>query len=86
VSRYQELLQSMPDRNGGDCGLGKILEKEGREKHDEVLEAIFAIDERTGKMYSDAKLAAAFEDEYGWSEYFFRRHRAGKCVSCMNRT
>ena len=85
MSRYLELLQGVPDTSGHECGLGKILATEGQEKHDEVLEAIFAADER-GMLYPISRLIEAFHEEYGWSEWFFRRHRNGKCVSCLNRT
>jgi len=73
-------------RSGKGCGLGKILETEGKEKHDEVLTAIFTIDPNTGRLHSDQKLVDLFASEYGWSEFFFRRHKAGKCVSCLKRT
>jgi hypothetical protein len=85
MSTYQELLESMPE-SGKDCGLGRILKTEGRKKHDKVLAAIFAINPKTERLFSNAKLAVLFRDEYGWSEYFFRRHRNGTCVSCLNRT
>lgn len=84
MSTYLEYLQNMPKRRGKECGLGNILETEGREKHDEILDAMFAIRE-DGTLYPVSWLEEAFSDR-GWSEFFFRRHRAGKCVSCLNRT
>lgn len=75
----------MPEKTSGRaCGLGKILETEGRDKHDEVLEAIFAKQEN-GELYPVSRLVALFS-EYGWSEFFFRRHRNGTCASCLKRT
>jgi hypothetical protein len=85
MSTYRELLQNAPSM-AKDCGLGKILKAEGREKHDAVLNAIFEINPDTGKLYSDRRLEKLFADEYGWSTFFFRRHRNGKCVSCLKRT
>ena len=85
MSTYLEYLQNMPEAKGTDCWLGKFLETEGREKHDEILDAIFQTGE-DGKLYPISWLEAMFTDEYGWSEFFFRRHRNGKCVSCLNRT
>lgn len=85
MSKYLELLEAMEPQNR-ICGLGRILQEEGQAKHDIVLETIFAIDPKTGKMHSTAKLAAVFKEEYGWSDYFYRRHRDGKCVACLNRT
>ncbi len=85
MSTYLEFLQQAP--NGGiECGLGRIIEKEGWAKHDEVLNAIFAIDEETGRMFPVSRLVLLFDDEYGWSDFFYRRHREGRCVSCLKRT
>jgi hypothetical protein len=84
MSTYRELLQSAP-KGRKDCGLGRILETEGQEKHDAVLNVMFERDE-DGQLFSCRKLANLFDEEYGWSEFFFRRHRNGKCVSCLNRT
>jgi hypothetical protein len=84
MSTYLELLQNAPPIGRKECGLGRILESEGREKHDEVLDAIFQVDEK-GRFFPYSRLVSVFYDEYGWSEFFFRRHRHGKCVSCLNR-
>lgn len=70
---------------GKECGLGKVLSKHGREKHDEILEAIFARRE-DGTLFPISWLETEFSSEFGWSEYFYRRHRNGKCVACLNRT
>ncbi len=84
MSTYLEFLQSHSRNAGKDCGLGKILREEGQAKHDQVLEAIFSKDKK-GRLYPVSWLCEAFGDEYGWSEFFFRRHRDGRCVSCLNR-
>lgn len=86
MSKYLELLEAMETgRNHKDCGLGRILKQEGQAKHDIVLEAIFAINPDTGEYHSNRKLEKLFKEEYGWSQFFFRRHRDGVCVSCLNR-
>ena len=85
MSKYLELLAGMETAKQ-ECGLGKVLQNEGQDKHDEVLEAIFAINPDTGDTYSIRKLEIIFREEYGWGEYFFRRHRRGMCHSCLNRT
>lgn len=86
---YSDKLRS-PRENPYECGLGKVLRDEGRDKYDEIVEAIFLIDEdptsRTyGQYYSIATLITVFDDDYGWGEYFFRRHRNGTCKACLNR-
>ena len=83
MSKYLELLAEIKTNPKG-CGLGRVLRDEGQEKYDEILEAIFAVDE-FGIPYSTAKLETIFKEEYGWSSFFYRRHRNGKCVSCLNR-
>jgi hypothetical protein len=84
MSKYLDLLEAM-DPKTKDCGLGTVLREEGQEKHDIVLEAIFAINPDDGRPHSLSKLEAVFKSEYGWSAFFFRRHRNGQCVSCLNR-
>ena len=76
--------------NPFECGLGKVLETDGQEKYDEIVEAIFLIDEDPtsrgyGRPFSLQRLVDEFRDEYGWGEYFFRRHRNGRCTACVNR-
>jgi len=86
MSTYLELLETKADEwVGKDCGLGKILANEGKEKYDDVLEAIFAKGKKSGKYHPISRLVEVFNEEYGWTEFFFRRHRNGKCVSCLNR-
>ena len=85
MSTYLELLEGMDHKSHKDCGLGRILKQEGQAKHDIVLEAIFAINPKDGQYHSISKLEALFKDEYGWSEFFFRRHRDGVCRSCLSR-
>lgn len=85
MSTYQEHLENMTKQDMS-CGLGKVLREEGQEKHDKILDAIFAVDPNTGRMFSTAKVEQLFKEEYGWSQFFYRRHRYGSCRSCLNRT
>jgi hypothetical protein len=86
---YSDKLRSLR-ANPYECGLGKVLATEGRDKYDEILEAMFLVDDDIlsrgyGKMYSLQTLVEVFKDEYGWGEAFFRRHRNGRCKACLNR-
>lgn len=86
---YVDKLRAHRD-NPYECGLGKVLKTEGREKYEDILEAIFAIDDDpTSRTYQQPYpipwLEEIFYEEYGWGEYFFRRHRHGKCKACLNR-
>lgn len=86
---YSDRLRK-PRGNPYECGLGKVLETEGREKYEEILDAMFLIDadplSRTyGRLHPIPALIELFWDEYGWGEFFFRRHRHGTCKACLMR-
>jgi hypothetical protein len=88
---YIDKLRQLGETNPYECGLGKVLATEGREKYEAILDAIFAIDDdptsRTyGKLFSIPRLEKVLaEDGYEWGEYFYRRHRHGQCKACLNR-
>lgn len=91
---YLERLKGVEPTIVQECGLGKVLRDEGQDKHDDIVAAIFATIHTTlpdgtivdtGKLYPVPRLVELFEEEYGWSEFFFRRHRKGRCLACQNR-
>lgn len=87
---YLETLRASPGTPRNQCRLGTILESEGRDKYDEIIDAMLAIDEdpssRTyGKLYSTARIVELFQAEYGFGEGIVRRHRNGACQACLSR-
>ncbi len=91
---YLEQLRARPPKYIQECGLGKIIKDGDEKKYEDIVQTIFAtivitldngdtVD--TGELYPVTRLVELFEEEYGWSDFFFRRHRLGKCGACQNR-
>lgn len=85
MSKYVDDLRKRRAEGPDLCALGAVLENEGQEEYDAIMEAIFAKDDN-GKFFPAPWLVDEFRDTYGWSTHFFRRHRIGDCQSCLNRT
>ena len=84
MSKYVDALRDRSARSADLCALGRILDENGEEEYQAVVEAIHGKGP-SGSQYPISWLVDVFKDDYGWSEHFFRRHRNGECNSCRNR-
>lgn len=86
MSGYLEALRDRADSGHDKCSLGRVLVEKGQEEYEAVIGAIFGKDEH-GHLYPPQKVADVLRAEggYRWSESLIRRHREGKCQSCLNR-